>query len=95
MIDLVLSFADAEQAGLSVPAEDRIAATVVPLSTQIEFVHPDRQLQAAAAGAMLVVALIVGGWGAVTLDRRLQKRPAAAVAPTPNSSPRLLEGASS
>lgn len=95
MVALVLSFADAEQAGLSIPADDRIAANVSPLTSQIEPVSPTRSSQAAAAGAMLVVALILGAWGAVTLDRQLVKRRTATAAPTQTPIPRILEGSPS
>jgi hypothetical protein len=95
MIGLVLSFADAEQAGLQIPAEDRIVAKVAPLTTQIDFVYPSLLNQAAAAGAMFVVALILGAWGSVTLDRLVSRRRASTATTTPVSSHRILEGAPS
>lgn len=95
MIDLVLSFADAEQAALMVPVEDRITAVVAPLTTQIDYVHPSPNSQAVAAGAMLTVALIVGAWGSVAVDRLLSRRRVARDPHTPDSSRRILEGISS
>lgn len=95
MIDLVLSFADAEQAVLMVPVEDRITAVVAPLTTQIDYVHPSPTSQAVAAGAMLTVALIVGAWGSVAVDRLLTRRRVPRVLHTPDSSRRILEGISS
>ncbi|MCU1447371.1 hypothetical protein [Cryobacterium sp.] len=65
LVDLVLSFADAEQAVLMIPEEDRITAVVAPLTTQIEYVHASRDSQFGAAGAMLAAALILGAWGSV------------------------------
>jgi hypothetical protein len=100
MTDLVLSFADAEQAMLLIPAEDRITAVVAPLTTQIEYVHPSTTSQLGAAGAMLAAALVVGAWGSVGLDRLLSRRPKTSVLATPDPrtsdpSRRILEGTSS
>jgi hypothetical protein len=92
MIDLVLSFADAEQAVLQIESEDRIEAIVAPLTTQIEYVHPSWGSQLGAAGAMLAVALILGAWGAVTVDSRLARRRVDHVPPAPDPSHRILEG---
>jgi hypothetical protein len=92
MIDLVLSFADAEQAVLQIDAGNRIEAAVAPLSTQIEYVHPSLGSQLGATGAMLAVALILGASGAVAVDRVLSRRPGVAVPTRPDSSGRTLEG---
>jgi hypothetical protein len=92
LLELVLSFADAEQAVLNIPAEDRITAKVAPLTTDIEYVHPSSDSSVAAAGAMLVVALIVGGWGALTVDRLLARRRSGIGHHTPPSSGHILEG---
>jgi len=93
MIDLVVSFADAEQAGQQIPEDDRIAATTVPLTTQIDFIYPSPVSQAAAAGAMLAVALVLGAWGSVTLERLIGRRSAATTTQVPSH--RILEGAPS
>ena len=95
MIDLVLSFADAEQAALLIPADDRITAVVSPLTTHIDYIHPSSTGQLGAAGAMLAAALIVSGWGSVTVDRLLSRRRVATDPPTHDPSRRILEGTSS
>jgi hypothetical protein len=95
MIDLVLSFADAEQAVLQIDAEDRITAAVAPLTTQIEQVQPSSFSQLVAAVAMLAVALIVGAWGAFVVDRLLTRRRDAPVSALPDPPRRILEGTAS
>lgn len=92
MVELVLSFADAEQAGLMVPEEDRITATVAPLTTQIEYVSASPGGQMAAAGAMLSVALILGAWGSVVVDRLFSRRRVQPPTQPQVSSRRILEG---
>ncbi|MBX0299440.1 hypothetical protein K2F54_05560 [Cryobacterium sp. 1639] len=94
MVDLVTGFAAAEQAVLEVPGESRITASVAPLTTQIEHIVPSRGNQLAAAAAMLAVALILSGWGSITVDRRLSRR-GATTAQTQAPSRRILEGTSS
>lgn len=92
MVELVLSFADAEQAVLMIPEEDRITATVAPLTTQIDHVSPSAGAQMAAAAAMLAVALILGGWGSVAVDRLLSRRRIPLTTQPQVSSRRILEG---
>jgi hypothetical protein len=83
LVDKVLSIANAQQASVTVSSKDRIAATVVPLTTQIEYVTASRSSQLAAGAAMLAAALIVGAWSSTTVDRLLSKRRASAAAETP------------
>ena len=92
MVDLVLSFADAEQAVLMLPESDRITASVAPLTTEIEHVSSSPGSQLAAAAAMLVVAVILGAWGSVTADRLLTRRRAAVTTQPLVSRRRILEG---
>jgi hypothetical protein len=95
MVDLVLGFADAEQAALLIPEEDRITATVAPITTEIEHIHSSQDLQIVAAVAMLAAALLVSAWLSITLDQRL-RRPAGPTRIRPHPSPRrILEGSPS
>jgi len=78
LVDRVLSVSNAEQAALEISSDDRITATVAPVTLQIDYVSPSRKSQLAAGAAMLAVALIVGAWGSITVDRlRLRPRIAA------------------
>lgn len=92
MVDLVLSFADAEQAVLMIPEADRIAASVAPLTTEIEHVSSSAASQLAAAAAMLVVAVILGAWGSITVDRLLTRRRVGLTTQPLVSRRRILEG---
>lgn len=53
---------------------DRIVSTVEPLTTKIEEIVPTRTSRLAAFGAMFLAALLVGGFGAIRLDRVLMHR---------------------
>ena len=92
LVDRVLAIAEAKQAVLAIPTEDRIRAIVDPLTMRIEYVSPSRRGQAAAVAAMLTVALIVSAWASVTLDRKLVRRRAAPSTRVEFSSRRILEG---
>jgi len=74
LVNKVLSIANAQQAAVTVSSNDRIAASVVPLTLQIEHVAPSRRSEVAAGGAMLIVAAIVSAWGATAVDRLLSNR---------------------
>ena len=54
--------------------KDRIVSTVEPLTTNIEQIVPTRTSQLAAFGAMLLAALLAGGWAAVSFDHVLMHR---------------------
>lgn len=88
LVDRVLKLASAQQASVSTSQDDDIQAVVVPLTLDIEYVSPRRTQQLEAAAAMLLAAVIVGGWGAVIAERlRTRRRPtespsATAVQPT-------------
>lgn len=92
LVDRVLATAEAEQAVLAIPTEDRIRAIVDPLTMRIEYVSPSRRGQAAAVAAMLSVALIISAWASVTLDRSLARRRATPGSRVEFSSRRILEG---
>jgi len=74
LVNRVLSISNTEQSALDISSDARITATVAPVTMQIDYVSPSRRVQLAAGGAMLAVALIVGAWGSITVDR-LRLRP--------------------
>lgn len=59
---------------VAVPHERRITVVVMPLTTEISAVTPTRTGRIAAAGALAVSALMLGGGGSIVLDRRLGSR---------------------
>ncbi len=61
-----------EQAG--VPVEARIVGNTVPLTLQIIRIAPNRSAQLVAVVGVGVASLLVGGWGAVMLDRMIMSR---------------------
>ena len=95
LVSEVLRIAESRQADLSIPATSRIQASVVPLTTEIEYVAASRRGQLAAGAAMASAAVIVGAWGSVTLDRLLSRRRAGTSPTESRSSDRLLEGSTS
>jgi hypothetical protein len=74
LIARVREVAEGEQAGRGVPEQDRVTPQLLPLSTRIEFIGSTTPQKALAAGALLCAAVLVGGWAAVGLDRRLRHR---------------------
>ena len=74
LVDRVLSVSNAQQAALDVAPDDRITATVAPITLQIDYISPSRGGQLAAGAALLTAGLIVGAWGSIALDRRLLRR---------------------
>ncbi|TQL40459.1 hypothetical protein FB562_2668 [Homoserinimonas aerilata] len=74
LIDKIVSTAESQQAQLSVTDDGRITASVVPLTTQIEHVTPSRSALVTAFAAMLAVALLIGAWASVGIDRMLTAR---------------------
>ena len=72
LLDEVLGIAEGQQVAASTAPEDRITATVGPLSTEISQVSPSRTEQMMALAAMMLAALIVGVSGAIGLDRLLR-----------------------
>lgn len=95
LVDTILRIAETQQASLTMSSDDRITATVVPLTMQIEHVAPSRSSQIAAIAAMLAAALISGAWVSITVDRLFSRRRATAGARTKHSSQRMLEGTTS
>jgi hypothetical protein len=92
LISSVLRIADAEQAQVSVPRENRIQASVVPLTTGIEYISPSRTALLTAGAAMGAAAVIVGAWGSVMFDRLLSRRRNAAGNRKPHSPVPLVKG---
>ena len=92
LVERVSSISSARQAALMVSSDDRITATVVPLTMRIRYVSPSRSSQVAAGAAMLSVALILGAWGSVTVERLLARRRGAAGTQTRISPRRVLGG---
>ncbi|MGZ0711659.1 hypothetical protein ACWPKO_25340 (plasmid) [Coraliomargarita sp. W4R53] len=66
--------ARAQQDLMSISDKDRITARVEPLTTKIEHILPSRTAQIAALGALFLAGLLVGTWGAVTLDHGVSRR---------------------
>lgn len=95
LVDKVLSIAGSQQVPLATSPQDRITATVVPLTSQIEHITASRTSQLAAGAAMLAAAVTVGAWGSVTADRLLTKRRAAATTKSPRVSGPVQAGATS
>jgi hypothetical protein len=73
-VEKILSAAESLQVGAGVPPDNRISASVVPLTTQIQFVSPSRRTQFTAFGALFGVAVITSAWGAGVIDGALSKR---------------------
>ena len=74
LVDKVLSIAGSLQEAAAVSPEERISATVVPLTTQIDYITPSRRTQLTAGGVMLAVAIITAAWGSIAVDRALSKK---------------------
>lgn len=74
LVAQVLQVSDAQQSGLADTAALRISATVVPLTTNIEYIAPSRSQIIAAGAAILLAALIVAIWGAAATDDLLRRR---------------------
>jgi hypothetical protein len=89
----VLSIVESRQSAAAVAPQNRIVASVVPLTSQIEYISASRSSQLAAGTAMLAVAIILGAWGSVIVDRLPSRRRSTANAKVPHSSDRTLEGA--
>lgn len=73
LVDRVLVAAEQQQVVAAIPPESRIAASVVPLTRQIEFVGPSRSTELIAVAAIGVAGLIVGCWLSVAADRGLRR----------------------
>ncbi|MEO7005449.1 MAG: hypothetical protein ABI275_08835 [Terrimesophilobacter sp.] len=74
LVSKVLSIAESQQAAMAISPSKRITASVVPLTTHIDYVSASRSSQLAAGAAMLTAAMIIGAWGSVTADRLLSRR---------------------
>ncbi|MET0828486.1 MAG: hypothetical protein ABWY26_03115 [Microbacterium sp.] len=91
----VVSIADELQEVVRVSPKYRIAVSVVPLTTQIDYISPSRGTQLAAGAAMLAVAILTAAWGSVLVDGVLSKRRSGSNAQVSALSDRLLEGSHS
>jgi hypothetical protein len=89
----VLSIAESRQRELAVAPQNRIFASVVPVTTQIQYVGASRSSQLAAWAAMLVAAITIGAWGSVIVDRMPSRRLSTTTPKAPRSSARTLEEA--
>lgn len=74
LVAKVVSTAESQQASVGIVPKDRISVSVVPLTTEIEYVSPAISSQLTAGAAMFGVALILAAWVAVRVDRRLLRR---------------------
>lgn len=54
-------------------ADERISAHIEPLTTGIEHIVASRSSTIAALAALFAVAVLVGAWGCVTLDRAVRR----------------------
>jgi hypothetical protein len=92
LVDRVIDVSNDQQAALKISPDDRIMASVVPLTRQIEYVSPSRRGQVSAGAAMLAVTLIIGAWGSITVDRLLSRRQVARRRETHLPSHRISKG---
>jgi hypothetical protein len=69
----VVAISDAQQASVT-PATSRIRASPAAPTMKISHVVPSRSTAIAALVALLVAAVLVGGWAAVTMDRAIRGR---------------------
>jgi hypothetical protein len=95
LVRQVLDNTQSRQAALGVPPQKRIVAAVVPLTTEIELVSASVTSQVAAAAAMLLAAIILGAWGAITVDRWLLRRRSASGSKVSAPADITMEGSTS
>lgn len=69
----VVAISDAQQVSVT-PESSRITASPASPTMKISHVVPSRTTATAALSALLVAALLVGGWGAVSADRAIRHR---------------------
>lgn len=69
LVGEVLSIADSQQAAIGIPPQERIVASVVPLTSGIEYIFASRTVMLTAGAALFAATIIVGAWGSVTIDR--------------------------
>lgn len=74
LIEKVLATAGSLQELVPVPPTDRISASVVPLTTRIDYIAPSRRTQLTAGAAMLAAAILTAAWASVAVDGVLSKR---------------------
>ncbi|UJP08882.1 hypothetical protein L2X99_10315 [Microbacterium sp. KUDC0406] len=70
LLDEVIGIGASEQEQRGIPINQRIVATVEPLTKEIAYVEPNTRTKAQAAMALLAAALIVGSAAAWTLEHR-------------------------
>lgn len=73
-IDNVLGASSELQDRLGIESRERIEATVLPLSTEVEHVSASRSTIAIAFTAIGSATFLVAAWAALTLDRTLTRR---------------------
>jgi hypothetical protein len=88
----VLSIAESRQRDMAIAPQNRIFASAVPVTTQIEYVGASRSSQLAAWAAMLVAAITIGAWGSVIVDRMPSRRRSTTTTKVARPSGRTLEG---
>ncbi|RLK47945.1 hypothetical protein [Microbacterium telephonicum] len=69
LVAQVLSTSDARQAEAGIAPEERIAASVVPLTSAIDEIHPSRSAIVIAFAALVAAAVAMAAWGSTLLDR--------------------------
>ncbi|GAA1953994.1 hypothetical protein [Microbacterium deminutum] len=70
----VRASAEAQQRAVNVPDASFFSSAVEPITLKIDHVAPSRTAKAAAMAAMAVVAILIGGWAALTWDRIMRRR---------------------
>lgn len=90
VLEKIEEAASVQQSVLS--PRDRIVVTVEPLTMNIEQIVPSRTSRIAAFGAICLAALLVGGWGAVGLDRAMTHRRARSPRASRQSARRPVKG---
>jgi hypothetical protein len=77
LVGEILSIADSRQAAIGIPPRERIVASVVPLTSGVEYIFASRTAMLTAGAALFGAAIILGSWGSVMMDRRgsLRRQP--------------------
>jgi hypothetical protein len=91
-VDRILAITRAQQVVLVSNPQQYITASVVPLTQNITAIDASRGAQGAALAALLLAGLLVGGWGAVALDRRIARARTAREPVVSRRAPLTLKG---
>jgi hypothetical protein len=85
LLDRVVAASTALQQRENVPDSGRIESTVLPLSTDVQYISASRTQQALAASALIIAGLVTGSWLSVLLDRLVEWRHMRVKTPRPGT----------